>query len=382
MIQAEISREEYQIYFSYKEQYYANHGIKNIEQLYLDIYNKTGQISHSPIQVGLNITDRCNLSCLHCSKRNSNSNDMKNWRQIIGRLVSLEVCQFYITGGEPLCNPELADILNYIKSQKRFFKLLTNGTIDLHRIIRDVKFMKFDSVQISLDDVGEEYGTLRVGGNFTKVKKNIQLLTANTVEYSINMVVHDHNYMHMKTVYLFCLDNGVKQIRFTPINEHSNTNLRYTMHKNIFKAFCEVLRINQNAGCPITILQDPVPVIYGLVALANSTEQMNIRSGRFECPALITSCEVSTSGDAYPCSFLDYPDLYFGNVLDVDFAEKWINTPIRAELHSRKCPIGCKDCKELSMCNASCPAASYLAFNTFDFGDSRCIIRGNSTKGP
>ena len=155
-----VSLEECKIYFDYQKNKKAASGIKFIEQLYIDTYYKTRQVASSPIQVGLNITNRCNLSCRHCSKHNSNSDDMKNWRQIIDKLISLQVIQFYITGGEPLCNPEIISILNYIKNKDKYFKLLTNGTLGLDRILQSVKFSKYDSIQISLDDIDQYYASI------------------------------------------------------------------------------------------------------------------------------------------------------------------------------------------------------------------------------
>jgi len=100
--------------FIYHETHYTelNPGLQYVFYHYADLLNNTGYIPETPLQVGLNLTDICNINCLHCSRviaENNNSSEkfMVRWREIIDSLADCEIVQVFLTGGEPTLHPNL-----------------------------------------------------------------------------------------------------------------------------------------------------------------------------------------------------------------------------------------------------------------------------------
>ncbi|WP_192814699.1 radical SAM protein, partial [Treponema pedis] len=116
-----------------------------------------------PLQVGLNVTNKCNLKCVHCSKKNKNE-DMLNWKEIIDICKNKEVLNIYLTGGEPFLHNDILEIIKYIKEKKITLSILTNGILLTEHICRNLAALlnnNTDYMQISIDSVYDKYELYR-----------------------------------------------------------------------------------------------------------------------------------------------------------------------------------------------------------------------------
>ena len=118
------------------------------ERSYLDMLRKNSLISaefaprrFSPSldwDIKLNmawieITQSCNLKCLHCyegssHKVSSNALTLDEWRNIIDQLGQQEISRLIIIGGEPCLNPNIVPIINHATKYPADITLFTNGT--------------------------------------------------------------------------------------------------------------------------------------------------------------------------------------------------------------------------------------------------------------
>lgn len=96
----------------------------------------------APLSGGIEVTQRCNLRCLHCYCRrepgdaSARAEEMSfaTIRHIVDQAAEMGTFSLLLTGGEPLLRPDLLDIYDYIKSKGILPILFTNGTLVTPRI--------------------------------------------------------------------------------------------------------------------------------------------------------------------------------------------------------------------------------------------------------
>ncbi len=103
----------------------------------------------------------CNLKCKHClnsripkKERGLTIEDLKN---ISEQADQLGLCQFNISGGEPLLFKEIDDIIMALNPQKFHLSMSTNGHFLDYDRARHLKSIGLDKVKISLDSIDEDY---------------------------------------------------------------------------------------------------------------------------------------------------------------------------------------------------------------------------------
>ena len=84
------------------------------------------------------LTNVCNYDCSFCSAKDKQGNEqwlgLDFYKRVVDQLVSANkdsILLFHLTGGEPTLNPELLDLIKYIKSLGGQIELMTNGSAPL-----------------------------------------------------------------------------------------------------------------------------------------------------------------------------------------------------------------------------------------------------------
>lgn len=102
----------------------------------------------------------CNLKCQHCTasrftkkKRELTPSDLK---KLSDEADSLGLCQFCISGGEPLIFKDLDDVIATLQPDKFHLAMSTNGHFMTPEMARHLKALGLDKVKISLDDFDEK----------------------------------------------------------------------------------------------------------------------------------------------------------------------------------------------------------------------------------
>lgn len=102
----------------------------------------------------------CNLKCRHCTasrfvkkKRKLTPPDL---RKISDEAHALGLCQFCISGGEPLIFKDLDEVIRSLQPDKFHLAMSTNGHFMSKEMARRLKDIGLDKVKISLDDFDEK----------------------------------------------------------------------------------------------------------------------------------------------------------------------------------------------------------------------------------
>jgi len=122
----------------------------------------------SPVVASIKVTQRCNLSCSHCTWVNKVKNDLtlERWKEIIDTLYKRGCGIVFVEGGEPTLRTDLAQIVSYIKSKGMFCVMFTNGAGKLDDL-------KTDAVWFSVDGTEKSHDTIRGKGSYRRVLESI-----------------------------------------------------------------------------------------------------------------------------------------------------------------------------------------------------------------
>jgi MoaA/NifB/PqqE/SkfB family radical SAM enzyme len=108
-----------------------------------------------PVLAHLVVTRRCNLTCEYCSEYDRVSPPVPIDALIarVDRLADLCTSIVTITGGEPLLQPHLDDVIRRVRSRGMIAGLITNGYLLTPERIHALNRAGLDHLQISIDNV-------------------------------------------------------------------------------------------------------------------------------------------------------------------------------------------------------------------------------------
>jgi MoaA/NifB/PqqE/SkfB family radical SAM enzyme len=143
-----------------------------------------------PSQVIVDITEVCNLACIHCPHpefKKSEHYDARYLDPVLHRKMVDEVrthgrgnTQYirYTSEGEPLVNPACYDMLQYaVENSGVLVTLTTNGTILNEKRVRKLLASGLHMIDVSIDAYREEtYARIRVNGDLRVTRANVRRL--------------------------------------------------------------------------------------------------------------------------------------------------------------------------------------------------------------
>ncbi|MCF6278327.1 MAG: radical SAM protein, partial [Anaerolineales bacterium] len=158
-------------------------------------------------------TIKCNLTCAHCRRIDSDEdvvNDMnaEQGRELIGQLADIGKNQpmmpvLVFSGGEPLCRSDLFELVEYACSAGLTVALATNGTLIDTKTADKIKNSGIARVSISLDGAtAEVHNHLRkLEGSFEDAVSGIKRLHENSIPFQINITLTKQNAHQLEDIY-------------------------------------------------------------------------------------------------------------------------------------------------------------------------------------
>lgn len=169
---------------------------------------KLGQIQlmllagHKPLfrEVEIATTYSCNLNCVHCSSETLKDHTAKPMNMDDYLKVALECKRYHVplvafTGGEPLIDDRLEDIIRLFDPKSTLIALTTNGTLLDKEKIRSLRKTGVDALTISLDSpdptVHDEFRGIK--GAFDKSINAIKQAKKAGMDVTIIATIHHLN---------------------------------------------------------------------------------------------------------------------------------------------------------------------------------------------
>lgn len=185
-----------------------------------------GDSTLSPRLAVYYVTMQCNLNCTYCedfgSRRNhqvTQTPTLDAAKQIL-RVIRTGVDRLWLTGGEPLMDPKLLELLTFTRNDLKFreISLITNGTL----LSQNLGLLPLlDRLIVSLDSVdAEALNTVSVPNVYADVvianiREAASLQKTHDFEVILNAVITPETLPDMDALLAFCTENHV-QISFSP----------------------------------------------------------------------------------------------------------------------------------------------------------------------
>lgn len=316
----------------------------------LDISEKVKQnlVREHPLkQLFWECTLRCNLSCRHCGsdcKQISAIKDMP--KEDFGRVLDSVAAatdphkvMINITGGEPLCRPDLEECGRMIYEKEFPWGMVTNGLALTPQRYQRLLQSGLRAMTISLDGIGETHDWMRGRkGSFERAAAAIKMvIDSGEIAFDVVTCVNKRSFTQLADIKEFLIGLGLKNWRlFTvfPVGRAAE-DPELQLSNEEFKGLMEFIKATRKEG--------RIMAEYGCEGFLGNYEG-DVRSHFYICSAGVTIGSVLADGSISACPSIR-ADYHQGNIYQDDFMEVW-NTRFqpfrdRSWMHKDEC-ASCK----------------------------------------
>lgn len=169
--------------------------------------------------VTLYLSERCNSRCVTCDywRHGRADMDLESVKRLLPSLAELQTEVVLLSGGEPLLNPEWADIAQLLRARGLKLWLLTSG-LSLAKHARRVTEL-FHATTVSLDGANSEtYKAIRGVDAFDKVCAGIHAAANAGAWVGVRVTLQRSNYTQLKQFVELSRQTGARQISFLAVD--------------------------------------------------------------------------------------------------------------------------------------------------------------------
>jgi radical SAM protein with 4Fe4S-binding SPASM domain len=314
--------------------------------------NKSLKVAH-PSTIMLEVTNLCNLKCITCPREylfgeqmNKGFMSFEKLKEVVDEAYPY-IDSIGLTGlGETFLYKDIVNAVTYIKSKSK--GIIVSCSINAHlktsveiasRLVNVI-----DTIQISMDGIGEVYEKVRLKGDFSFFEshlKEIAQLTKNSdTDIMINVVLVKENYHQMAEMIEFVHGLGIHYINMIPMNLVSKTDEDISYYQ--FFSSPEFLRALESATQTAKKYED-LEFVYSSIG----------NGGGFgECIYPWNYFYISWDGLLPPCCAKPFPkESTLGNVFQ-DGLMNGLNSKefqeFRRLSHNNETPDFCKKCSVIN----------------------------------
>lgn len=323
------------------------------------------------------LTDRCNLRCLHCgSSCGEDAGQFLDAGSVI-RVIReagehspmVHIC---LTGGEPLLHPQFEAIAKELKRDRLFWSVVTNATLINRDTAAQLRENSVYSVSVSLDGEEAEHNQLRRSEfAYRKAVSGIQCLLEQGIPVQVTTVVTRRTLHRLNRIYELVKALGVcswKVINIEPIGRAlQNQELLLTGEE-----FFSLLDFIAEKRAESREKNSPLHVTYGCSHLLPLRYEEEVRRSYFLCCAGITTAGIRSNGDVAACLDIERrPELVQGNIVRDSFWEIWENRFQFFRTDRTERSGLCRNCKLRQICAGD-------SLHTWDFEQNEprvCLMK-------
>ena len=324
----------------------------------LDITEKVKQnlVREHPLkQLFWECTLRCNLACRHCGsdcKQISAIKDMP--KEDFGRVLDSVAAatdshkvMINITGGEPLCRPDLEACGRMIYEKEFPWGMVTNGLALTPQRYEKLLRSGLRAMTISLDGIGETHDWMRSHkGSFEKASAAIKMvIESGEIAFDVVTCVNKRSYAQLADIQEFLISLGLKEWRlFTvfPVGRAAQ-DPELQLFNEEFRGLMEFIKATRKEG--------RIMAEYGCEGFLGNYEG-EVRSHFYTCQAGITVGSVLADGSISACPSIR-SDFHQGNIYQDDFMEVWNNRFLPFRDRSWMHKDQCASCKVWKYCKGN-----------------------------
>lgn len=207
------------VHISYKIRKWGNLSMIN--------QNKINPPTHfnisTPLSISIDITNMCNLKCLHCynSSGNKRENELSEdeLKSVVRQIADMKTSYVCLCGGETLCCPHVFDLIKMLKGNTGSINMVSNGFLITEETVIKLIDSGLDMLQISIDGLTDiEHDTFRGRrGSFEKAINAVELCVKHGLTTSVSCCPNKLNYNSISELIDYCYQLGVVSFRMMPL---------------------------------------------------------------------------------------------------------------------------------------------------------------------
>ena len=331
------------------------HPIKESDMLMLAAYQDELRKNPRLRYLFFELTDRCNLNCIHCGSKCTGTNSTyleysvieKTLRGVADRYNPAEI-MICITGGEPFLHPDIYRIISFSRSLGFPVGITSNGTLIGAKQAKMLKQAGLNTITVSIDGIGDVHDSFRGSPNaFAKAVEGCRHLKAAGIEPQALTVVHRNNFFQLEEIFDFLAAEKFyswRLVNMDPIGRAALQNQLLLDGKDLRRLFDFIRNKRFNADTDMEIT-------YGCSHFATLEYENEIRDFYFQCGAGTMVAGIMANGNIGACLDIERrADLVQGNIYTDDFIDVWENKyrifRVNRTAKSRKC----SECEHSLVC--------------------------------
>lgn len=325
----------------------------------------------APITVTWEVTNRCNLRCLHCLSDSgpeadtSAELDLPEARRVVDQLAEARVFQIHFGGGEPFVYPGFMELLRH--AQARGFCCLcisTNGAMLSGARIAELQALGGIYLQLSLDGASEQScDALRGRGAFRRAVQALERLRGTSIVRTVNFVYTRANAHELQDMHALAIRHGAT-LRVTRLKPSGRGTAMYGQLRPTGA---------QQAGLRDWLQSHPDVLTGDTFFHLNALGGEPLPGFRF-CGAARLTCLITPNGDVFPCAFTQSPQFLAGNLRCAPFREIWSEAEVFNTIFRREAEGPCNACSAYEGCGGGCPAVKQAVAGRLDVPDPDCVL--------
>ena len=320
----------------------------NYAEVSLRIHGKAGK-KEIPIVGQIDITNRCNLRCVHCYIRDTRSGEELSYEEIcriLDQTADAGCLWLCITGGEPLVRPDFRDIYSYARRKGFLITLFSNATLLTPDMVEFLAEQPPFVLDITLYGMTAETYEMVTGvpGSFAHCMKGIEQALAWRLPLKLKTMVLTLNAHEFHDMRRYAKNLGVPfryDVLINPKIDGSDKPIRYRLTPE------EIVSLELKDPELADKLSEGLPKLYGIYSK---------RENLYLCKAGKNSFHITSDGKLNVCTLSHLPgyDLRKGS-----FDEGFYNVFPKVRAIRRTSYSECQVCPALNVCG-QCPAWAEL----------------------
>ncbi|MFW6256943.1 MAG: radical SAM protein [Bacillota bacterium] len=356
--------------------------------------NEGVSVNRGPVVVW-NVTQACNLKCLHCYADSDDSSPQKELTTLqaedfIRQLSDFKVPVLLFSGGEPLLRDDIFHLIDFSSRQGMRPVISTNGLLLTEKNVGHLQEAGIKYVGVSVDGVGPRNDEFRgLDGAFKQALEGIRRCQKVGLKVGLRFTINKYTLPDIKKVFALVKSEEIPRVCFYHLvyagrgsglrkaeiedqqkREVIDLIIEKTNQFNRLGLDTEVLTVDNHADGIYTYLKykkkQPRKADYILQMLKNNGGN---RSGKaFGC--------VDWKGDVHPDQFTR--QVTWGNVLQRDFADIWTDNSnlelVRWRNRGQYITGRCAECRWFDVCNGNLRARALGVYNDLWASDPGCYL--------